>query len=99
MKPNQCRKVKLGYKRDNLLVDCLAFANDFVILSDSVETTIRQKELRLVYIMTLGLATKFRNYFLFHCVCVNCSDDTELRHCQVSVASNFQETKVVILTF
>ena len=26
-------KVKLGYKRDNLSVDCLAFADDLVILS------------------------------------------------------------------
>ena len=67
----------------------------------TINSTVFQNttNLRLVYIMTLGFATKFRNCFLFHCACVNCSGNTELRHYQVLAASNFQETKVVVLTF
>ena len=38
-------KVKQGYERDNLLIGYLAFADDLVILSDSMETAIKQVEL------------------------------------------------------
>ena len=37
--------IRLGYSRDNLSKDCLAFAHYLLILSGSVETVIRYVEL------------------------------------------------------
>ena len=38
-------KIKLGYKRHNLLIDCLALADYSIILSVLIETAIKQVEL------------------------------------------------------
>lgn len=53
------QKIRLGYKKDNLKTDCLAFADDVAILSDSVESATIQIELLKEQAEKAGLQISF----------------------------------------
>lgn len=51
--------IYLGHKRDGLMVDCLAFADDLALLSDSIETSVKQLNILGQEAAKIGLQVSF----------------------------------------